>query len=57
MKCPHCEKALSESEVKRLNAQLQGSKTSAQKSISSKLNGKLGGRPKKNSGKGINSVI
>ena len=47
MKCPKCNETLSGQEIVRLNAQLQGSKKSPAKSMASKLNGKLGGRPKK----------
>jgi hypothetical protein len=43
MKCPHCNKDISTEEV----AAHLGSITSGKKKKASRLNGKLGGRPKK----------
>ena len=43
MKCPHCKKDISNEEV----AAHLGSITSEKKKLASRLNGKLGGRPKK----------
>ena len=55
MKCPHCNKDISESEIAshigRINGRIGGKaskgKTSEKKKKASRLNGKLGGRPKK----------
>jgi len=50
MKCPHCKKEISEKEVAahfgRLGGNASKGKTSNKKKRASRLNGKLGGRPK-----------
>lgn len=50
MKCPHCKKNISEKEVAAHLGSIGGKaskgKTSDKKKLASRLNGKMGGRPK-----------
>ena len=51
MKCPHCNKTINPSEyakhVASLGGKIGGKAKSEKKKLSSRANGKLGGRPKK----------
>lgn len=51
MKCPHCNKDISEKEIRTHVGKLLGDsnkgKTSEKKKKASRINGMLGGRPKK----------
>lgn len=47
MNCPHCNQPIKDSLVISESQKLLASKTSEAKKISSAINGKLGGRPKK----------
>ena len=52
LKCPHCSKELPMALFAAFIGRLGGSKKSERKKRSSRLNGKLGGRPPKQKGKG-----
>jgi hypothetical protein len=51
MKCPHCKNDISETEIQAHMGKMLGEsnkgKTSGKRKLASRLNGKLGGRPKK----------
>ena len=51
MKCPHCQGDIPMALFTRYIGKLGGSKTSAAKKLSSRENGKKGGRPRKQKGK------
>jgi|ETN07SMinimDraft_1059922.scaffolds.fasta_scaffold621728_2 hypothetical protein len=51
LKCPHCSKVLSLALFTAYLGSLSKGKTSERKKRSSRENGKLGGRPKKQKGK------
>ena len=48
MKCPHCKKEIDDKLIIKESARIRGSVITKKKSVSSKINGKKGGRPLKN---------
>ena len=47
MKCPHCNKAIDDKLIIKESARIRGSIITKRKKVSSKINGKKGGRPPK----------
>ena len=48
MKCPHCSKVIEDKLIIKESARIRGSVITKRKAVSSKINGKKGGRPLKN---------
>ena len=46
MKCPHCNKKIEDKLIIKESARIRGSIVTKRKKVSSKMNGKKGGRPK-----------
>ena len=47
MKCPHCKKEIDDKLIIKESARIRGSIVTKRKKVSSKINGKKGGRPPK----------
>jgi hypothetical protein len=56
LKCPHCSKVIDDKLIIKESARIRGSIVTKRKKVSSKINGKKGGRPLKNKTKSDGDV-